>query len=866
MMRNVSLTGCCFVLLLCLPLRADMSDSVELSVARAGDKVEISFTASAARDVEVAVVDKDGRVVRHLVAGLLGDNPPPPLVKGLRQKLVWDGRDDAGAAAGTGPFVVRVRLGSTPKVQTIVGRDGNTLAAGVASMVCSPSGELFVLASDSFRGRSDMSVFDRNGKYLRTIMPYSADTPADRTESVGHLLVNGERLPIVFNGLSHCLSPMVNGIKPQNMAWNPKGYLVLASGIGTMADHGGLRHLLAMDPFGGAPQGVNFVGPQLRAGRDRSIGGEGEASTRWFDHIAVSPDGKSVYLTSWSDSRYWKNRNGVWRLSWSDPQAAALFLGADEPGDDATHFNDPEGLAVDKAGNLYVCDRGNDRIAVFSPDGKRLTAFAAPQPEQIAVHPGTGAIYVLSHQLPKDKRTVHPTTLLKFAAISGQAAPAKLAELSGLSISTIALDASADPAKVWVYGPVSKETPGPRLQLRAAVDAGDKFEVGPAVNNGNGLAEPMYVAGDTERNRVYVYQGSVKRIDLSDGAAREFTRGTDLALDRAGNVYVMDGYGTNSMSRYTPDGKPLPFASAGSNKIKVTPYRGYGPSLGLQGLAVRANGDIYVAGSSNYGTAGVYGGRINVYNPDGSLKKERIIDGMGYGECGLGVDAAGNLYVGVNLKPAGHPYPDGFNDKLPDKGWTWYRAERPIPWRYTYYNAYLFHWGGVLKFGPDGGAFYGQHPWNLARKDYGEPTVYDQLAKAPAGSISYRSAYLGYEVRVAGSQWYYQGAGIIPSSGDGLMPDPGCVCYNSHLTADEYGRTFAPDCFRFGVQMLDAAGNHIARIGSYGNADDSRKSLAFAWPSFVSVNGGRLYVSDQANRQIVVVDFDYAAQATCPVK
>jgi len=54
--------------------------------------------------VAVFVEDAKGEVVRHLVAGALGDNPPPPLKPGLSQSLEWDGKADYGKPAGTGPF------------------------------------------------------------------------------------------------------------------------------------------------------------------------------------------------------------------------------------------------------------------------------------------------------------------------------------------------------------------------------------------------------------------------------------------------------------------------------------------------------------------------------------------------------------------------------------------------------------------------------------------------------------------------------------------------------------------------------------------------------------------------------------------
>ena len=43
-----------------------------------GGKVGISFAVSAPTDVEVAIVNTRGEVIRHLVAGVLGETPPAP--------------------------------------------------------------------------------------------------------------------------------------------------------------------------------------------------------------------------------------------------------------------------------------------------------------------------------------------------------------------------------------------------------------------------------------------------------------------------------------------------------------------------------------------------------------------------------------------------------------------------------------------------------------------------------------------------------------------------------------------------------------------------------------------------------------------
>src|SRR6185295_16720065 len=81
-------------------------------VVAAGNTFTISFEVSAATDVEVAILDEKGVVVRHLAAGLLGKNAPAPFKKDeLTQSVIWNGEDDAGKAV-SGHCKARISLGA----------------------------------------------------------------------------------------------------------------------------------------------------------------------------------------------------------------------------------------------------------------------------------------------------------------------------------------------------------------------------------------------------------------------------------------------------------------------------------------------------------------------------------------------------------------------------------------------------------------------------------------------------------------------------------------------------------------------------------------------------------------------------------
>jgi DNA-binding beta-propeller fold protein YncE len=111
-------------------------------------------------------------------------------------------------------------------------------------------------------------------------------------------------------------------------------------------------------------------------------------------NLAVAPNGELYVADGYGNCRVHRfSADGVLIQSWG------------EIGTGPGEFHLPHGIACDAEGRVLVCDRENDRIQVFSPDGDYLDQWTDIQrPCDLAID-ADGLVYVAELWRPKGKKS-----------------------------------------------------------------------------------------------------------------------------------------------------------------------------------------------------------------------------------------------------------------------------------------------------------------------------------------------------------------------------------------------------------------------------------------------------------------------------
>jgi uncharacterized protein (TIGR03437 family) len=269
----------------------------------------------------------------------------------------------------------------------------------------------------------------------------------------------------------------------------------------------------------------------------------------------------------------------------------------------------PEGVAVDRAGNLYIADTGNQRLRKVSAQGTistlaRLFSF----PRAVAVH-ADGNLYIA------DDYTIRK--------VSPQGA-----------INTVAGSSESPPSFSGDGGPATS----------ASLDNPDGVAVDAAGN--------LYIA-DTGNQRlrkvssggtISTLAGSGLTTFYGDGGpanAAGFNAPTDVAVDSGGNLYIADSK-NQRIRKINAQGTIS--TVAGNGRVGDSGDGGPAISASLNNpvaVAVDAIGNIYIADQSN--------NRIRKVNPQGIINTVDFGQYSSYSERpqDVAVDTTGNLYAAL---------------------------------------------------------------------------------------------------------------------------------------------------------------------------------------------------------------------------
>jgi sugar lactone lactonase YvrE len=904
-------------------------------VTREGDKVTIAFETTGLCDVTIAIEDSGGKIIRHLVSGVLGPKAPQPLQKdSKKQAVIWDGKNDKGDyAENKDDLTVRVSLGLKPQFERALLHSPYKRFGRNPPVIAAAADGVYVYEGDM---ADNVRLLDHEGNYVRTVYPF----PSDKLDQVQGLrwrtTPDGVKVP--FKEGAHQVTFFGSGL---NGGFDP------ASGFGTyrvrpLNEYDGLPRYPAASAMAIHGNRLALIGLYLnRLATDGSSGGldiHGARTsspafiygycqpTRPVDNTplsaAFSPDGKSVYLTGYTvygDNgtagafRMWLH--GVLRVPFDGKAAPEVFVGDMNPtsptaaGTGEKQFNSPTSVACDAEGRVYVSDYVNNRIQIFTPDGKFKESLSVNRPAYVAVHQKTGEIYVSSWAYSHSRNTGSMEPIKpKLTRFEAQAGHKKIAEYAlpfasgdgdhgpwggwmGIQY-RVELDSWAEPPTVWLvpgqaggggsWAPwgikvltvekdqlTMKKDFGAEAFKAVTYDAASSGRQRLIVNPKTGkvyIMEGMGLATGDRAVEIDPVKGRNKFVDLPFGAE-------DICFDSDGLIYLRTG---DMVVRYDPaNWREVPWdygeeregvSHCGGRAAKVSaglalPGTRPGPWFHCGGFGISPKGHLVVQcfnGGMGSNAKLDRPGKPALAAATGKPYTPRIYPGrQRWGEIHiwdkhgkvLHEDVAPGVTItdGVCIDNDDNVYVLTNPMRTPDG--------KPALNRMT---------ETLIKFKPGRG--------RVVTSGDGPP-VPVKAGQQPDHPTDIAGPYQG-AAWVEGADWLYGGVGYA-----GTMR---CTCWNARFSLDYYARSFAPEPDRFSVAVLDTNGNLILRLGKCGNVDDGKPLIAdpaikeprsiggdetaIMHACYVAVDTDkRLFIEDAGNRRIASVKLDYHRTETVPL-
>jgi sugar lactone lactonase YvrE len=262
----------------------------------------------------------------------------------------------------------------------------------------------------------------------------------------------------------------------------------------------------------------------------------------------------------------------------------------------SAQFRSPCGVAVDAAGNLYVADTDNHRIRKIAAGGTREVTTVAGDGTGAG---GAGAF--LDHatgtsaQFNSPMKVAVDTAGNLFVADTSNNRIRKIAAGGTNAVTTLAGDGTA--AFLDHATGTSAQFKQPR---GVAVDAAGTVYVADDLNH----KIRKIAAGGT--NAVTTIAGSTNGVNIDNAVATlgKFSRPFDVVIDAAGHLFVAD-FNNNSIRKITAAGALETYAggkpgvNSGGSPGLDNADRTLARFSGIEGIALDANGIVYVADREN---------------------------------------------------------------------------------------------------------------------------------------------------------------------------------------------------------------------------------------------------------------------------
>jgi sugar lactone lactonase YvrE len=297
----------------------------------------------------LAMLDRAGKTLMDLdtVEGYVdGDGRPDHITRGNNliaiapRRLVLIGRHN----------VAEIDLGADkPKLIRIVGSRGSSPGQmdGPEGLSRDENGDLYVTDEHNRR----INVYDREGKFLRMF-----EVPQDPQT----VTVWKDRVYVALNKRNYIACYTKEG-KELFRIGHEAAYPIVC----WVTIPGGVVAFVVLMVLKRPRSAWVVLGAFALAGAGGSLGDylhhDSPGQFRLPDHMLVSRDGKRLYVTDRTNAR----------VQVSDLEGRHEFLFGSF-GTGPGEFRDPKDLAWDADGNLVVADSDNDRLQVFTPEGKYL--------------------------------------------------------------------------------------------------------------------------------------------------------------------------------------------------------------------------------------------------------------------------------------------------------------------------------------------------------------------------------------------------------------------------------------------------------------------------------------------------------------